>query len=313
MKEEKKVIRGYKGFDKDLRCRDFQYEVGKEYECDKAVICEEGFHFCENPLDVFYYYSPCEYNGLNRFCEVEGSGEFDRKNDKLCCTKIKIIRELTLQEFDEECRKYSIKKRKTFSLLKRFKLKDLFVKNYKKTRVIPNCPLVVNKRIPKFVDNVTDNSIVVNMPRASVVDNKGDYSIVYNIGNMSSVNNSGSFSLLANRGDFSVVNSDGFDSLIADMSDFSHVIASNKGAVSVTTGSFSLAAAKTEDSFAIAAGFKAKAKGVLGSWIVLAERDAWNGHYYPIKEVKAFKVDGETIKPDTSYRLVDGKPIEIIE
>lgn len=301
----RKVIRGYKGFDKDLRCRDFQYEVGKEYECDKAVICKKGFHFCENPIDVLYYYSPCEYNGLSRFCEVEGSGEFDRKNDKLCCTKIKIIRELTLQEFAEECRKYSIKKKS--------KLKNFFARKLKKTRVITNCPLVVNKRIPKFVDNVTDHSIVVNMPRASVVDNKGDYSIVYNVGNMSSVNNSGSFSLLANRGNFSVVNSEGFDSLIADMSDFSHVIASNKGAVSVTTGSFSLAAAKTEDSFAIAAGFKAKAKGALGSWIVLAERDAWNGNYYPVKEVKAFKVDGETIKPDTSYRLVDGKPIEVIE
>lgn len=308
-----KTVRGYKGFNKDFKCRDFQYEVGKEYECEKAVICEKGFHFCENPLDVLYYYSPCEYNGLNRFCEVEGSGEFDRKNDKLCCTKIKIIRELTLQEFAEECKKYSTKKRKISSILKRFKLKDLFVKDNKKTRVKTNCPLVVNKRISKFVDNVTDKSVAINMSKASMVDNKGDYSIVYNVGKMSFVNNSGSFSLLANRGNFSVVRSEGFDSLIADMSDFSHVIASNKGTVSVTTGSFSLVTAGTKDSFAIAAGFKAKAKGALGSWIVLAERDAWNGDYYPVKDIKVFKVDGETIKPDTPYRLVDGEPVEVIE
>ena len=57
----------YKGFDKDLKCRDFQYEIGKKYEEERAEICDTGFHACENPLDVFGYYAPAD----SRYCEVE--------------------------------------------------------------------------------------------------------------------------------------------------------------------------------------------------------------------------------------------------
>lgn len=66
----------YKGFDKDLKCRDFQYEIGKEYEEERAEICDSGFHACENPLDVFGYYAPSD----SRYCEVELDAN-DQKSD----------------------------------------------------------------------------------------------------------------------------------------------------------------------------------------------------------------------------------------
>ena len=51
-------IQGYKGFAENLQCRGFQYEVGKEYETDKAIACNTGFHFCESPFNVWEYYPP---------------------------------------------------------------------------------------------------------------------------------------------------------------------------------------------------------------------------------------------------------------
>ena len=93
MKKEKKVM-SFKGFDKDMKCRGFQYEVGKEYEMSgKIKACKRGFHACEYPLDVFGYYPP----GVSRYCQVEQSGKIDdSESDKTCSSKIKIGAELTI-------------------------------------------------------------------------------------------------------------------------------------------------------------------------------------------------------------------------
>lgn len=83
-----KVIKSYKGFNKDMTCRGFQYEEGKEYEEETADACHSGFHACEYPLDCLGYYSPNE----SVYHEVEQNGEFDRGEDdsKVASTKIKI-------------------------------------------------------------------------------------------------------------------------------------------------------------------------------------------------------------------------------
>ena len=82
------VIKAYKGFDKNMTCRDFQYEEGKEYEEGKAKACECGFHACEYPLDCLAYYDPAH----SVYHEVEQSGELSRRSDdtKVASTKIKI-------------------------------------------------------------------------------------------------------------------------------------------------------------------------------------------------------------------------------
>ena len=85
--------KAYKGFDNDLKCRDFQYEIGKTYTHKGDIEpCESGFHACEYPLDVLQYYNPAG----SRFAEVEASGEIVPHEDKICCEKIKITTELTL-------------------------------------------------------------------------------------------------------------------------------------------------------------------------------------------------------------------------
>ncbi len=91
------TIIGYKGFDKDLKCRDFQYEVGKEYETDEVKLCEKGFHFCENPHDVLSYYSAGEGN---RFAIVEASDVSDERKDdsKRVSKRIRIKAEISVFE-----------------------------------------------------------------------------------------------------------------------------------------------------------------------------------------------------------------------
>ena len=82
-----KKIKGYKGFNKNMTCRGFQYEEGKTYkEDEKPDCCNNGFHFCEYPLDCFSYYNPAE----SVFHEVEGIGEIDKDNDdtKIATNKI---------------------------------------------------------------------------------------------------------------------------------------------------------------------------------------------------------------------------------
>ena len=96
MIERNKII-AYKGFDKNLKCRDFQYEVGKEYEIDgKIECCRHGFHACENPLEVWDHY---EMIG-SRFAQVEQSGTIDRdaSSTKVCSSHIKINAELKLAD-----------------------------------------------------------------------------------------------------------------------------------------------------------------------------------------------------------------------
>ena len=84
-----KAIKTYKGFNKDMTCRDFKYKEGKEYEISGDVnCCENGFHACEYPLDCFNYYAPSE----SVYHEVEQSGKLSRDNDdtKVASSKIKI-------------------------------------------------------------------------------------------------------------------------------------------------------------------------------------------------------------------------------
>ena len=91
------VITSYKGFDKNMECRGFQYEVGREYEMDGEIkCCNRGFHACKSPLEVWDYYDMLN----SRFAEVEQSGKIDEeeKSTKVCSSHIKIKAELKLAD-----------------------------------------------------------------------------------------------------------------------------------------------------------------------------------------------------------------------
>ena len=232
MNKKDNIIRGFKGFDKDLKCRGFQYEIGKDYEHEGEVkCCERGFHFCENPFDVFRYYSPCD----SRYCEVECDGNADKANDdsKVATSHIHISSEIGLNGLIKAGVKFILDK-----------------VNYKDTKST----------------NTVYQSAATNTGYRSAATNTGDYSAATNTGDQSAATN---------------------------------------------TGDRSAATVEGKESVALVTGKDSIARGALGCWIVLTERGDFDGVTFPIKEVKAFKVDGANIKENTFYRLVDGKPVEV--
>ena len=245
--EKENKIKAYKGFNSDMTCRNYQFEVGKEYEeSGKIKACKNGFHACENPMDVFGYYPPSN----SRYCEVEQSGYIDRGKDKIASSKIHIRCEIGLSGIIQAGVKFILDK-----------------VNWKNNNA-------TNTGYRSTAANTGYRSTAANTGYRSSAANTGDYSSAANTGNYSSAANTGDCSSAAN------------------------------------TGNYSSAKVEGKESIAIVTGLYSKACGALGCWIVLTERSEWNGETYPIKEVKAVRVDGKTIKPNTWYKLENGQIIE---
>lgn len=93
---KKMSVKGYKVFNPDWTCRNFQYQVGQTYEMEGPVIpCERGFHFCKNAADCFNHYA---FNPENKVAEVIAHGTVKEEGDKCCTDKIEIVREISWQE-----------------------------------------------------------------------------------------------------------------------------------------------------------------------------------------------------------------------
>ena len=101
MSEEKVVMKGYKAFNKGMKCRDKQYAENTVFEEDSAEICKSGMHFCKNPLDIFDYYPLVNDKGeIPEFAEVEALDEVLTDDKKKYCTKkLKIGAKISLAGF----------------------------------------------------------------------------------------------------------------------------------------------------------------------------------------------------------------------
>ena len=212
------TIKTYKGFNKDMKCRDFQYEEGEEYETREAEVCSCGFHACEHPLDCFNYYRPSE----SIYHEVEQSGKISKESNdsKIASTKIKIGARLSISGLVEAAIEYT------------------------KERTKPE----------------SDSS-----------------------------------------------------------SDYGASSATGYCGASSATGYKGASSAENLNTVAVAWGYKGKAKGVKGSFLVLADwkckgeesNNYWKEDMWELKNAVMVRVDGETIKEDTWYTMVDGKVVEV--
>ena len=227
-------MKAYKGFDKDLKCRGFQYEVGKEYEEANAALCKKGFHACENPLDTFRYYRPTD----SRYCEVDvdDNGERNSTDSKVCGKHIKISAEIGLKG-------------------------------------------VINAGV-RFVFDKCESATEENASGWS-----GNAAASGERGNAAASGNLGNAAASGERG---------------------NAAASGDSGTAVVTGFAGRATALGEQCLAVAWGEDSLARGTVGNWIVVSERDD-DGN---IIDVKIAKVDGDTVKADTWYKLVNGEIME---
>ena len=329
--EDNHSIRGFKGFDKDLKCRGFQYEVGKTYDLKGEVeCCKRGFHFCENPLEVFDYYPPC----ASRFCQVEGGGSVDasKVDSKVATSHIHVLSEIDLNGLIDEGVKYILNKADCYGG-KTINTGDYSIST-RKTRysvatnsgdssaatntgyqsVATNSgykSAATSTRMQSVATNSGELSSATNTGYQSVATNSGYKSTATNTGTQSVATNSGYKSAATNSGDFSVATNSGINSSAINTGDFSSATNSGSQSAAISTGAQSLATVQGNESVAMVTGKDSMACGALGSWIVLTERGDFDGKIIPIKEVKAFKVDGVNIKENIPYKLVDGQAVAV--
>ena len=277
------MIKGYKGFNKDLKCRDKQYEVGQTYEEPEAKACRAGMHFCEYPLDVFNYYAPAD----SRYAEVEGDGEVDRAGDdsKVAVTHLHVKAEIGLPGLVKAAVDY-IKSKVDWDNAKESNTGDQSA--------------ATNTGGWSAATNTGNRSAATNTGDQSAATNTGYQSAATNTGNRSAATNTGDWSAATNTGNRSAATNTGYQSAATNTGDQS---------AATNTGYQSAASVEGRESVAMAIGYESKAKGALGCWIVLAEWEERKDGYH-IKDVQCAHVDGERIKADTFYRLVGGNFVE---
>ena len=203
-------IKGYKGFDKDLKCRGFQYEQGKEYKHKGEVsCCDSGFHFVEgDPFDVFNYYPPAE----SRYCEVEGSGKTSKVDSKVSCSKINIGAEIGI---------VGLVKAKV---------------EYVKSKIDWNNDDSTNTGYHAAATNTGYQSAATNTGDQSAATNTGDHSAATNTGNQSAATNTGYQSAATNTGYHSAATNTGDHSAATNTGYQSAATVEGKESVAISLG-----------------------------------------------------------------------------
>ena len=268
--DKEKVI-AYKGFNKDLTCRGFQYEVGKEYEEKGISICNRGFHACPNPFDVIDFYGDIN----NRFCKVEQSGQIEKDEKKQVSSKIKVIAEIGFAGL--------------------FKAGVEWIKEITK----PESIIEETK-----IGSSGDDAKIGSSGNYAQIGSSGYGAQIGSSGYDAKIGSSGNYAKIGSSGDGAQIGSSGDDAQIGSSGNYAKIGSSGDGAQIDSTG---------EDSIICCAGNESAVRAKKGSWITLSE---WGyskekGRNVPVC-VKTEYVDGEKIKEDTWYKLVNGNFVEVL-
>ena len=307
--EEKKII-AYKGFDKNLKCRDFQYEVGKEYEMDGDIkCCERGFHACESPLEVFDHYDML----TSRFAKVEQSGDIDKEENttKVCSSKIKVKAELKLADIINLGVEWIKDVTSPSKLKKETDLND----NGNNSAQIGSSGYYAQIGSSGYYAKIGSSGYYAKIGSSGYyakIGSSGDYAQIGSSGYYAKIGSSGYYAKIGSSGYYAKIGSSGYYAQIGSSGDYAKIGSSGDYAKIGSSGDYAQIGSTGKHSVVMVAGNNSVAKAKTGSWITLAEWDCIDGDWIPIC-VKTEQVDGERIKADTFYKLVNGEFKEVEE
>ena len=282
----------YKAFNPDFTCKGKQYEENTTYEENGKEICEAGvMHYCENPFDVLDYYPLVNENGeISEFAEVEPLGKVFKRENKCATNKLHIKAKLGLKGFIKACVDFTLEKTKI-------------------------------EEIEDGIENGNGNNYaqIGSSGDYAKIGSSGDYAQIGSSGDYAKIGSSGDYARIGSSGDYAKIGSSGDTAQIGSSGDYAQIGSSGDYAQIGSSGDYARITSKGKHSVVMAAGYQPQAKAKKGSWITLAEwvrtgdKDEKGFCIWVPKCVKTEYVDGERIKEDIFYKLVDGEFKEVEE
>ena len=326
-------IKSYKGFHKDMTCRDFQYKEGGEYEEKRADVCNSSFHACEYPLDCFYYYSP----NCSVYREVEQEGEFSKRNNgnsKIASTKIKIGAQINIAGLVKAAIEYTTERVKkeanadeshgASSATGNFGASSATgdygassATGYKGASSATGYKGASSATGDYGASSATGycgaSSATGDKGASSATGYKGASSATGNFGASSATGDYGASSATGYKGASSAT---GYKGASSATGDYGASSATGNCGASSATGYKGASSATDPESIAVAWGYHGKARGVKGAYLVLAdwegdEKYYWEQDKWRLKGAEMVRVDGEKIKENIWYTMVNGKVVEV--
>ena len=319
-------MKGYKGFNPGLICKDKQYQENTVFEEPEAKICEKGMHFCENPFDVLNYYDLIRSDGTpNEFAEVEALDEpkTDDK-EKFCSRKLKIGVKLGLSGFIKACVDFVLEKTIAETPSENVDSGDSAQIGssgyYAQIGSSGDSAQIgssgdsarigssgCSARIGSSGDSARIGSSgyyarIGSSGYSAQIGSSGDSAQIGSSGYYAQIGSSGDSAQIGSSGDSARIGSSGYSAQIGSSGDSARIGSSGDSARINCTGS---------DSVICCAGHGSVVKASIGCWITLAEwkYDGAKQRCVPVC-VKTEYVDGEKIKADTPYTLKNGEFVE---
>ena len=309
-------MKGYKAFNKGLICKGKQYKENETFEEERAVPCRRGMHFCKNPFDVLNFYDLVDDNGeFSDFARVEAPDDAEVKTDddiKYCTTKLKVGAKFSFAGFVKTCVDFVIEKTQTEKPDSGDSAKIGSSGDSAQIGSSGYSAKIGSSGDSAQIGSSGNSAKIGSSGYSAKIGSSGDYAQIGSSGNSAQIGSSGNSAKIGSSGNSAQIGSSGNSAQIGSSGNSAKIGSSGDSAQIGSSGNSAKIKSTGYDSIICCAGDDSCVSAKKGSWITLAE---WKYSYekdrYVPKCVKTEYVDGERIKEDTMYKLIDGEFTEV--